>query len=171
MFFGYSIRKVLVGSLLCGLGPVLSGCGGDSRVGVVSVKGQLLFDGKPLGPASLILTPTGGNLRQSSYGVVDEQGNIEFQTYAPNDGLPVGDFRVMVAPTNGSTSLPAIYFDDKSSPATVRVDAHPEDLTISLVSTAGPPAGRNSVGGITGAGDPAAMLKAAMGAQSTINGK
>jgi hypothetical protein len=171
MCSGFSVRKSFVGLLLCSLGTFFPGCGSESRVGVVAVKGQLLLDGKPLGPASLILTPTSGDLKHSSYGVVDDQGNIKFQTYTPDDGLPVGEFRVMVAPTMGTSRLPAIYFDDKASPATVRVDSQPADLKISLASTAGPPAVGNGIGGIAGAADPAAMLKAAMEAQPTTGGK
>jgi hypothetical protein len=155
------IRAQCACILICGLVICVSGCGGESRVSVIPVKGELTFDGKPYGPANLVLTPTSETAKQSASGSADAQGKIVFQTFSPADGLPAGEYRVSVVPSMGNSPLPAVYFDEKS-PLKVKVDSQSATIKLDLVSSAGPPSQSAGVPGIPGATDPASMLKSAM---------
>jgi hypothetical protein len=137
---------------------------------VIPVKGHLTLDGKPFGPANLVLSPVSEKDKKSSSASVDSEGNAVFETYEPGDGLPASEFRVVVVPTVGQASpVPEVYLSQTSSPLVVKVDAQSKELKIDLVSSAGPPASR-VVGGIQGASDPQAMMKA-MRSQANSAGK
>lgn len=139
------------------------GCG-ESQATVVPVKGQVTFDGQPFGPINLLLVPKGPDKAKAKQGsaAVDDKGNATFSSYANGDGLPPGEYQVVVVPPPaGSGKIPKVYLSEQESPLSVKVADKDASVKIDMVSSAGPP---QSFGGsaIKGAMDPAAMLKNSM---------
>ena len=147
--------------LCCGLVVSVGGCGG--KAGLIPVTGQLTLDGEPYGPGNLILIPTSrqdGAPGQTAYGSADAEGGIVFQTYDPGDGIPIGEYRVMVTPTGSAPPSPLVY-QNEQTPLTVSVDSDLKELKIDLDSSAGPMAGPTAPGGVIGGADPS-NIKAIM---------
>jgi hypothetical protein len=158
MLAGTSIvNRVSAVFLSFGLVIGIAGCGG--KVSAISIKGQLTLDGKPYGPANLVLIPAkkeGAPVGQTAYGSADAQGAVVFQTYDPGDGVPVGEFRVMVTPTGSAPPSPMVYQNDQST-LTVKVASDSKELKIDLVSSAGAMSGPTAPGGFVGGADPSNM--------------
>lgn len=78
------------------------GCGkgiDEKRVETVPVKGKLLVDGKPFGPAFLMLNLSPPNPQLPAVnGAVKQDGSFELGTYEQGDGAPVGSYQVTLAP-------------------------------------------------------------------------
>jgi hypothetical protein len=121
---------------LAGLSLLLSwfavGCKSDDRVATVSVKGQLLVDGKPFGPAMIALSlanPSAEKEQPGVIGYVQPDGAFELQTYEPGDGAPTGEYQVTLMassdPQHIGTAVPAV------KPATV-VIPESSDVPVSL---------------------------------------
>ncbi len=135
---------------LWALSGLSSGCGGAKEIQAIPVKGSLTLDGKAYGPGSLILFPI-GDLKVNPAGSVDAQGNVKFSTNRNGDGIPIGDYRVMVNPGIGvEPRIPSVYIDEKKSPLIVKVLVDTSELKMELSSKAGPPSksGLNLPGGI-----------------------
>jgi hypothetical protein len=87
-----------LGAALLGLTTCL-GCGKQSaRAPVVPVHGRVLWQGKPLAHALVVLHPQNkaelGALRPVAH--ADDGGSFELTTYEDGDGAPVGDYAVTV---------------------------------------------------------------------------
>jgi hypothetical protein len=83
---------------LCAFGLVfLGGCGGP---GMATVKGRVLFDGKPVKEAQVTFAPTGAEGQKETgkpaTGFTDENGNFELSTFKNFDGAIVGPHAVHV---------------------------------------------------------------------------
>jgi hypothetical protein len=131
-----------------------SGCGKSESL-VIPVKGSLTLDGKAYGPGSVILFPM-GDLKVNPAGTVDAQGNVKFSTHKTGDGIPIGDYRVMVNPGIGvQPRIPGIYIDEKKSPLIVKILSDTSELKMELSSKAGPPSknGLNLPGGLGSGAD------------------
>lgn len=112
-----------VGSLLA-----LVGCGTQSAspIPLVKVTGAVTIDGSPLTNGTVTFMPVSGT--QSAAGdIVD--GKYVLSTFAKNDGVTPGEYKVAVAawttePGMGVEGVPAIpkkYFDSNKSGVTIVV--------------------------------------------------
>lgn len=82
------------------LTATLVGCGGggEERLPVHPVQGQILLQGKPLANALVAFHPKSatGAAKFSARGQTDEQGTFRVTTYDTNDGAPAGEYAVTV---------------------------------------------------------------------------
>jgi hypothetical protein len=128
-----------VGMLAVVLG--LSGCGDPSPT-VSPVRGQVLYNGRPVPHAQVTFHPVG----ESSCGVVrpvgkvDDQGRFTLTSFKDGDGAPPGEYRVTVVwylarPTRPGSDetvsanyLPAKYATADTSQLTATVTAGGNEL-------------------------------------------
>ena len=81
----------IVGLVVC---VVPAGCSRSGRPVVVPVRGQVMYEGKPLAGATLaFLCPGAPRL---AVGTTDEAGNYRLTTFEPNDGAIIGSHVVTV---------------------------------------------------------------------------
>jgi hypothetical protein len=85
------------------------GCGGERRLDVSPVRGQVLYKGQGVPGTTVIFFPVGdtveslGKMRPFAYGQPD--GRFEIKTYVESDGAPPGTYRVsIIAPAGGPGS-------------------------------------------------------------------
>lgn len=78
------------------------GCGSkkDGLVEVVPVSGKVLVKGQPAEGARVVFYPISEELKGKGMpvpaGTTDDTGEFQLQSFRPDDGAPVGDFRVTV---------------------------------------------------------------------------
>jgi hypothetical protein len=124
---------LLVG--LLSLGFPLNLFGTTSRPKVHPARGQLFFEEKPTPGASVVLDPVG--VKEPNFprpqGVVKDDGSFVLGTFDKDDGVPLGEYRVMVTwfakrttlDADGSplpkNLLPAKYGKFGTSDLTVRI--------------------------------------------------
>jgi hypothetical protein len=138
-----SIMRVAVSGywLLSFLALAASGCGArDERLPVYPARGQVLYEGKPIPHAFVVLHPL--EVPDVSFprprGTVQEDGSFVLETYGTRDGAPAGEYAVTVEwwlsdaegspdapPTN---RLPARYARTESSGLRVRVEAEDNEI-------------------------------------------
>ena len=107
---------------------VLSGCG---REKTVPVSGTVTLDGEPIGPGTIIFTPTteGALSAMGSFGT---DGRYQLSTFDPNDGAVLGSHRVIIQASSSSESefgdeeiidsnIPLLYADPQQSGLTAEV--------------------------------------------------
>ena len=125
-----------------------AGCGGSDMLEVYPTKGTLTIDSEPFGPTSIMLVPTQEKIpgtdepTHSAVGQVDQTGAIKFTTYDPGDGVPAGEYRVVVGMdfAEPPKPFPKVYRDSQKGPLLVKVEPGVEnDLKIVMDSKAGPP--------------------------------
>jgi hypothetical protein len=73
---------------------MFSGCGESNRPATAPVRGQLTFQGKPVGGATINFLCRGAP--RLATGTTDEAGNYRLSTFEPNDGAIVGTHMVTV---------------------------------------------------------------------------
>lgn len=109
------------------------GCGGGDipKLPVYKTTGKLTLDGKPFGPAAVLLVPTKtgdekkDKLLRSVAGEADAQGNITFTSYAKGDGAPAGSYNVAVMPSlmaPAKDPIPNPYLKPESSGIQVKIE-------------------------------------------------
>jgi hypothetical protein len=99
-------------------GLLLSGCGGSDRPTLVTVKGKVTLDGKPLDGATVFLKQLDlpdGKSRRPSRATTNAQGEFEPKTYADANGLPPGKYKIGVLKTEYAEKLPENF--DSENPA------------------------------------------------------
>lgn len=118
------------------------GCHGDRRFKpTFRVTGRVLFEGQPPAGATVALVPANPNEALDPWvrprGVVDAAGSFAITTYTPGDGVPDGDYALLVywlpteAPSAGTVNrLPDRYATIEGSPARVTVESKPVDVGI-----------------------------------------
>lgn len=73
------------------------GCGGDGRPELVAIDGTLTLDGEPLDGALVAFIPDAANeIQRGSKGFSASGGKLVVGTYAADDGLPIGKYKVTV---------------------------------------------------------------------------
>ena len=77
--------------------PILVGCGD----GLVDLRAKVLLDDKPLDGATITLVRASRSDEKgrSASGRTDAEGVARFTTYAPNDGVAPGEYRVCIIKT------------------------------------------------------------------------
>ena len=79
-------------AVLCGLSVTAVGCGD----GLVDVQATVTLDGEPLDGASISLVSDDAPKNRSAYGTTDAGGRVTFSTFAANDGVIPGAYKVVV---------------------------------------------------------------------------
>ena len=130
------------GALLAALGAALlcAGCGSPSpQKPVFPARGKVLFGGKPITPALVVLHPVGGADAERPVGRTRQDGSYRLSTYSDTDGAPSGEYAVTVTWTpavarrDGETEpgrnlLPPRYGKPETSGLRVRIAEGPNDL-------------------------------------------
>ena len=78
---------------------LLAGCGSSSdRIETFPARGQVLWEGKPLAGALVVLHPQSTSVPAAfpARAETDSQGNFILGTYDSEDGVPAGDYRITV---------------------------------------------------------------------------
>ena len=102
------------------------------------VAGKAFFDGVPIAGAEITLTRAKGIKGVPSVAVVAADGSFRMSTYKPNDGVPVGEFKVTVVWRDdrpdgiGANRLPAKYATVDTTPLRAAVTAGDNRLTLEL---------------------------------------
>ena len=107
-------RVLTAGGLLC-LAAVLIGCGGDGQKGpekqaTVPAIGVLTYRGKAVPDASVVFQAIDGKV--SSHGTTDGTGSFRMSTYAAQDGVPPGRYKVTVAAGGPKEIEPGVLPDE-----------------------------------------------------------
>jgi len=86
------------------------GCGGDGRPSLVPVQGVVTLDGEPVDGAQLGFMPLNeGDYKRSSRAQSDATGTFTIGTYAKDDGLPPGKYKVTITKQEQVGKLPDDY--------------------------------------------------------------
>jgi hypothetical protein len=72
---------------------LLAGCEPAANPDMVPVKGTVTYKDKPVAGANVVFQSS----EQGSFGVTDEQGRFQLQTFAPGDGAPPGEYKVLIS--------------------------------------------------------------------------
>ena len=72
----------------------LLGCGNSGQLETAPVKGRVMYLGFPIHVGSLLFVPTAGG--PSAQGMIDKDGNYVMGTYDETDGVPPGEYKVMI---------------------------------------------------------------------------
>ncbi len=109
----YNIRKTSLKSIASSL-LILSlfccGCGGDGRPSLVKVEGTITLDGEPLEGANIAFIPDASNgIQRGSRSTSGSGGKFVVGTYAGDDGIPTGKYKVTVIKEELVGELPEGY--------------------------------------------------------------
>ncbi len=107
-------------SLAVGCGPKID------RPKLVPVQGTVSYKGQPLAEGTIVFHPAKG---RSGSGKIKDGKIIEVTSYEPNDGLPVGQYRVTIESVTGAGDMyaerkslvPALYGDVEKSGLTADI--------------------------------------------------
>jgi hypothetical protein len=110
------------------IGASILGCRGDARVPVSPVRGQLMYQGRGIEGATVILHPAEGVDEAANkfrpFANTDAEGRFVLKTYTDDDGAPRGTYRVSVvfagirgASSSDDAKAPAAAGSERSSPA------------------------------------------------------
>ena len=132
---------------------MFSGCGGDGKLKVYVVKGQVLYNKEPLKGVDLAFHATNKSSDAGfpPHAKTDENGNFQLTTYLKDDGAPAGEFKVSIAfaaevagEDDGSdqtrkiiAQVPVKYHKKETTPFTVTIK--PEANTLEPFALEGPP--------------------------------
>jgi hypothetical protein len=100
----------------------------------------LTLDGKPLAGAYVVFKGSGKDRPARGDGITSLDGTVRISTWEANDGLPVGEYRITVAPRlpfapeskPGMAALPARYASEKTSELTATIQPGPNTLALEL---------------------------------------
>jgi hypothetical protein len=97
------VRLVIIAWAFCAW--TVAGCGSSSpsdRLPTFTVKGQVLWNGKPAAGARVVLSPSDAALKSAKWthgfphASVGDDGTCVFSTYGERDGAPAGDYVVLI---------------------------------------------------------------------------
>jgi hypothetical protein len=122
----------------------LAGCGSSQnadRLPVFPATGKLVYDGRPLAGAYIVLHPkraAGGRAAPRPHAQAASDGSFALTSYESNDGAPAGDYTLTVElrslanhggdVTAGPNTLPAKYGRAETSPVTIQIAEQTNDL-------------------------------------------
>lgn len=120
---------------------LLASCAGNGRKPVYTVKGKVIYRGKPAQGATIVLHPTGDQEMNAlkSFGTTGPDGTFQVTTYRADDGVPEGEYVVTIIWTTppasnnpdlgeGPDRLNNRYADPKTSTWRVTVEKKPLEL-------------------------------------------
>lgn len=95
----------------------LSGCGGDGRPELVPVEGTVTINGEPLAGATVVfkVVDVGGDYARPSQAITDAQGKFTAGTYAIDDGMPIGTYKVGISKKELASKLPDDFNEEDPS--------------------------------------------------------
>jgi hypothetical protein len=136
-------NRPALGLLLAFSGSVLSCAKTPDQLPVYSVKGRVLYEGRPAAGAVVVLHSTDEAVKACRpHGRADANGDFELTTYRTGDGAPAAAYVVTVQwkrsedhPEQGADLLPPGYGDPSTSKLTVTVIPGPnEPLVLQLTA-------------------------------------
>jgi len=118
---------------------VFTSCGKSGRQPVYAVQGHVLYEGKPVPNAQVVLHPLADDKNQPvrPTGRAAEDGSFALTTYEAGDGAPEGEYAVTVdlrrrdPEVEGDASrsvLPARYLKSATSPLRVQIKKGKNEL-------------------------------------------
>ncbi|TWU24390.1 hypothetical protein Pla52o_23170 [Novipirellula galeiformis] len=128
-----SIQMLMVPAILASLSLGLAGCTPSNEMATVPVTGKVTYKGQPLPSGSVIFIASGAGPTADAN--IGPDGEYSLGTYSESDGVPPGEYNVMVVAmtgedsidaeaATGSTSLiPSRYSDPSKSGLTASVKA------------------------------------------------
>ena len=125
--------------------------GGDKKLKVYPVSGQLLYNDEPLRRVLVAFHPVDGKnvVPYPAYAETDDEGKFSLTTYIKGDGAPAGDYKVAVAfepkavEDGGDQTVklkfqvPVEYHKAETTDLTAKIDPSPNALAPFKLS--GPP--------------------------------
>jgi hypothetical protein len=135
--------------VMCAALCLLGGCGKKKRPGelpVYAVKGRVTHNGEPMPFAVVTFWPANQPFAQAlkSRATADKDGNYELTTYELNDGVPEGEYAVILyvplkqpepyelEPPNPPDRLKHAYLDPAKSKLRYTVKPEPNTIDIKL---------------------------------------
>ncbi|MFG0261269.1 MAG: hypothetical protein ACF788_02640 [Novipirellula sp. JB048] len=100
-----STPMLLIPALLASLSLGLAGCTPSNELATVPVSGKISFEGQPLSTGSVIFIPTGGGPTADAN--IGPNGEYALGTYDKSDGVPPGEYNVMVVAMSEQDSIDA----------------------------------------------------------------
>jgi hypothetical protein len=88
-----------------------TGCGKDRPV---KVEGLVTLDGVPVGNATVLFAPIDGDSTRPSSGMTGSDGIFHLTTYATNDGVLPGQYKVVVLRAKGKVDFDTDMFANMS---------------------------------------------------------
>lgn len=88
-----------MGLVVFALVVIAGGCQKSNRLPVYPVKGQVLYNGKPLKGVSLAFHPVDpkNDIGYPAHAKTDDDGRFLLTSYVENDGAPAGEYKVAFA--------------------------------------------------------------------------
>lgn len=131
-------------ALAVGTAVAVSGCGND-KMSTRPVTGTVLVNKKPAAGAMVIFCPTSGSeelMKMRPFGVVGADGKFELTSFDKGDGLPEGDYKVLVrwpasssgnqvdgtVSMTGPDRLRGKYMNLEKTPLSVKVESSTSEL-------------------------------------------
>ena len=132
--------------LLAALIGVATGCGGDKKLPVHTVKGVVTYNGKPMvGGGSILFLPTEGGAGKEASGIIGSDGSFQLTTYSQNDGAPAGEFKVVIRQT--TVQEPEGGSDNGQKPEVGQNNSQGRPDSVDLCQPGADTAQRNDSGG------------------------
>ncbi|MGD9632951.1 MAG: carboxypeptidase-like regulatory domain-containing protein [Pirellulales bacterium] len=91
----------------CVSSTFLLGCGN----GMIDLKAKVTLDGKPLDGAAVTLISSPGSGIRGASGMSDANGDVQFTTFQPGDGVLPGEYKVVVTKTPKSIEEEMASYD------------------------------------------------------------
>ena len=85
-----------------------SGCGAGNRSGhsLVKVSGVVTLDGTPVSGALVVYSPVADG-EPAARGTTDADGSYNLTTYTDNDGVPPGQYKILVSKKSANNAMTA----------------------------------------------------------------
>lgn len=139
-----SPKMLIIPAMMASLTLIFAGCTPSDQLATVPVKGKVTYQGEPLPTGSVIFIPSGGG--PTAEANIGPGGEYALGTYKKADGVPPGEYNVMVVAmteqdamdaesARGAESLiPSRYGDPSKSGLSASVKAgDPNEINFDLV--------------------------------------
>lgn len=97
---------------------MVSGCGGPAAPTLVSVTGKVRMNGQPLTAGAIVFHPDANNGYKDDKpsSLLQLDGSFTMKTYPFGDGVPLGKYKVTLAPELAKRIGKPQYADPKQTP-------------------------------------------------------
>ena len=100
-----SPKLLMIVAILVSLPFGLTGCSNSDRLETVAVYGKVTYKGEPLPSGSVIFVPVSGG--PTAEANIESDGKYSLGTYEKTDGVPPGEYDVMVVAMSEQQSMEA----------------------------------------------------------------